>query len=127
MKRGPPSAVLVSVLPAARSAPPSIVRPLVLSVLLLTSALLLPGCSALSYYWQAFNGQMEVGRRARPIEEVMADSASGAELKRKLAYAQRAREFASRELGLPDNQSYRRYADVQRPFVVWNVFSAPPL
>ena len=96
----------------------------------LCAALLLPGCSAtstVSYYWQAFNGQMEVRRLSRPVEEVLADTASGAELKRKLAYAQRVREFASRELGLPDNRSYRLYADLRRPYVVWNVFVAPAL
>lgn len=94
---------------------------------LVCAALLLPGCSAISYYWQAFNGQMEVRRLSRPVEEVLADTATGAELKRKLAYAQRARDFASRELGLPDNRSYRLYADLQRPYVVWNVFAAPAL
>ena len=97
------------------------------------AALLLPGCSAMSYvstvsyYWQAFSGQMEVRRLSRPVEEVLADTATGAELKRKLAYAQRVRDFASRELGLPDNRSYRLYADLQRPYVVWNVFAAPEL
>ncbi len=93
----------------------------------LCAAALLSGCSAVSYYWQAFNGQMELGRRAQPVEQVLAGSDASADLKRKLAYAQRARDFASAELGLPDNQSYRRYADVQRPYVVWNVFSAPEL
>ena len=94
---------------------------------LLCAALLLPGCSALSYYWQAFNGQMEVRRLSRPVEAVLADTATGAELKRKLAYALRVRDFAGRELGLPDNRSYRLYADLQRPYVVWNVFAAPEL
>ena len=28
-------------------------------------------------------------------------------------------------LHLPDNQSYRLYADIGRPFVVWNVFATP--
>ena len=28
---------------------------------------------------------------------------------------------------LPDNRSYTRYADLGRPFVVWNVFAAPEL
>ena len=87
----------------------------------------LAGCATLSYFWQAFNGQMEVRRLSRPVEEVLADSSTGAELKRKLAYAQRAREFASRELALPDNRSYRLYADLKRPYVVWNVFAAPEL
>jgi predicted aminopeptidase len=35
------------------------------------------------------------------------------------------RDFASRELGLPDNGSYRKYADIGRPYVVWNVVAAP--
>ena len=92
---------------------------------------LFSGCSALSYslsyYWQAFAGQMEVRRLSRPVEEVLADSATGEDLRRRLAYAARARDFAVRELGLPDNRSYRLYADVQRPYVVWNVFAAPEL
>ena len=45
----------------------------------------------------------------------------------RLARAQEIRAFASRELALPDNRSYLRYTDVGRPFVVWNVFAAPPL
>ena len=94
---------------------------------LLLAASVLSGCSAISYYWQAFNGQMEIRRLSRPVEAVLADDATGPELKRKLAYAARAREFASRELGLPDNRSYRVYADVKRPYVVWNVFAAPEL
>ncbi len=37
----------------------------------------------------------------------------------------KARTFASQRLHLPDNQSYRLYADIGRPFVVWNVFATP--
>ena len=39
----------------------------------------------------------------------------------------RIRDFASKELGLPDNASYRSYADIHRPYVVWNVVAAPEL
>jgi predicted aminopeptidase len=35
------------------------------------------------------------------------------------------RNFASRELGLPDNGSYRGYADLGRPYALWNVVAAP--
>ena len=35
----------------------------------------------------------------------------------------KARTFASEHLHLPDNQSYRLYADIGRPYVVWNVFA----
>ena len=35
------------------------------------------------------------------------------------------RQFASRELALPDNGSFRSYADLGRPYVLWNVFATP--
>ena len=86
---------------------------------------LLGGCASVSYYWQSVSGQMELWRRERPIEEVIADPASPQALKDRLARVLEIRAFASGELGLPDNASYRRYADLGRPFVVWNVFAAP--
>jgi len=83
------------------------------------------GCANIGYYWQSVSGQLEVWRRERPVEEVLADPAAAWPLKDKLKRVLEIRAFASRELGLPDNQSYRRYADLGRPFVVWNVFAAP--
>ena len=37
------------------------------------------------------------------------------------------REFATRELQLPDNESFTTYADLGRPYAVWNVSAAPEL
>jgi len=88
-------------------------------------ALLAGGCANVGYYWQSVSGQLDVWSRERPVAEVMADPASAQALKERLARVIEIRDFASRELGLPDNQSYRRYADLQRPYVVWNVFAAP--
>jgi predicted aminopeptidase len=88
-------------------------------------ALLLGGCANVSYYWQSVSGQMDIWRRERRVEEVMADTATPDALKRKLATVTRIREFASRDLGLPENRSYRNYADLERPFAVWNVLAAP--
>ena len=87
--------------------------------------LLASGCANVSYYFQSVSGQLDVWRRERPIAEVIADPATGQALKDRLARVLEIRAFASRELGLPDNASYRRYADLGRPFVVWNVFAAP--
>ena len=87
--------------------------------------LLLPGCAQYGYYLQSVRGQLDIWSRERPIPDVITDTASPPALRDKLAMALRAREFASTELGLPQNQSYRRYADLERPFVVWNVFAAP--
>lgn len=91
----------------------------------LTLLLLLSGCSNIGYYWQSVNGQLDIWRRERPIEEVLKDPAVSAQLKGKLVRVQEIRTFASAELGLPENQSYRSYADLGRQYVVWNVFAAP--
>ena len=89
-------------------------------------ALAVGGCSAIEFYWQGFAGQLDLLARARPIPEV-AESTSDPVLKAKLERAQEMRAFASRELALPDNGSFTRYADLGRPYVVWNVFAAPAL
>ena len=83
------------------------------------------GCSDLGYYVQALGGHLEVMRAAQPINEMMRDQAGDALLKTSLADVQAIRQFASRQLGLPDNGSYRSYADIGRSYVVWNVFAAP--
>lgn len=91
-------------------------------VLTIAAALLpLTGC----YLMQAATGQMAIASKREPIADVLADSATPPQLRSRLEYVAAARDFASRELGLPDNESYRSYADLGRPYVVWNVFAAP--
>jgi predicted aminopeptidase len=75
------------------------------------------------YLMQAASGQMEIVQKRRPIADVVADPATSEALRTRLEYISAAREFASRELALPDNDSYRSYADLGRPYVVWNVFA----
>ena len=83
------------------------------------------GCQSLAYYTQAVGGHFNVLSRARPVSDWLADPATPPELKARLETARRIREFASESLGLPDNGSYLSYADIERPYVVWNVFAAP--
>ncbi|PKA70106.1 MULTISPECIES: aminopeptidase [Pseudomonas] len=85
--------------------------------------LLLNGCASLSYYSQLASGQLQLLRAREPVAEVIADPSRDAKLRTHLAQSQKARAFASEQLHLPDNQSYRLYADIGRPFVVWNVFA----
>jgi predicted aminopeptidase len=84
----------------------------------------LPGC-ALGYLTQAAQGQWQLMRARRPIEQVIADPAASEELKGRLRVVQDARDFAVSDLGLPDNRSYRSYSDLKRPYVVWNVVATP--
>ena len=90
-------------------------------------ALTMSGCSGLGYYVQAARGQWGLLSAARPIEDWLDDPTASEELKRRLRLARQIRDFASRELAEPDNRSYTRYADLQRPAVVWNVFATPEL
>ena len=85
------------------------------------------GCSSIGYYAQAINGHLTMLRAARPVPELLADGTSDAALKERLALSQRMRDFAVAELKLPDNASYRRFADLKRGAAVWNVVAAPEL
>ncbi|MCJ1886189.1 aminopeptidase [Pseudomonas sp. LA21] len=87
----------------------------------------LSGCSTVGYYGQLADGQLRLLAAREPVSEVVADPARDPVLRRRLEQSQEARAFASAALGLPDNGSYRLYADIHRPNVVWNVFATPEL
>ena len=99
-------------------------------ILALLAGLALAGCAhtegALGYYWQSVQGHARLLQAARPLDEWIANESTPAPLRARLQLAQRARHFAVQELGLPDNASYRSYADLGRSAAVWNVVAAPP-
>ena len=86
---------------------------------------LINGCSSASYYSQLAGGQWQILQAREPVSTVIADPQRPVVLREQLVKAQAARNFASQHLYLPDNQSYRLYADLKRPYVVWNVFATP--
>ncbi len=94
--------------------------------LALLAPVLLGACSSLGYYAQAVDGQLGVLSKRRPIAEVLADPTVSGRVKARLRLAQRARRFASEALDLPDNDSYRSYADLGRPYPAWNVVATKP-
>ena len=97
------------------------------AIALLAVACLGAGCSSVGYYAKSVGGHLDLLARAKPVAEVAADAATPAALRERLALAQRMRDFAVSELALPDNRSYRRYADLGRSAAVWNVVAAPEL
>ena len=90
-------------------------------IAMLAIATFVPGC----YYMQAARGQLDVISKREPIDDVIAAAETPEELAERLKVVQEARQFAVDELHLPDNDSYRGYADIGRDYVVWNVFAAP--
>ena len=86
---------------------------------------LLAGCETLAYYAQAVSGQVSLMQGKRTVEAMLADRSTPPALRERLELSRAIRDYASRELKLPDNGSYRSYADIDRPYAVWNVVAAP--
>src|SRR5207245_842343 len=74
---------------------------------------------------QAIKGQFSMIAHQKRIDKLVADPQTPGRLKQQLQLVDRLRGFAEQELKLPVNGHYRKYVDVQRPFVVWNVEAAP--
>ena len=81
----------------------------------------LPGC----YYAHVTAGQLEMNAKREPIAEVIERPDTPPRLRQQLELAAKARDFALDELSLPDNGSYRTYADLGRRYATWNLFAAP--
>ncbi len=94
-------------------------------ILLVVLIAAVSSCSTVGYYYQAVSGHLDLVSKERPIDEVLTDTDTTDELKQKLNLARQAREFATIQLSLPDNDSYKTYADLERPYVVWNVIATP--
>jgi len=88
------------------------------------SAFSLSGCGV-GYLLQAGHGQLQLMRARKSVDTLIASPATDDKLKSRLELARDARDFASRELALPDNRSYRSYSALGRDYVVWNVVAAP--
>lgn len=96
------------------------------SITALLAATLLGGCS-IGYYAQSVGGHLDLLTRARASQALLDDPSTEPTLRERLRLAQRIRDFAVSELALPDNASYRQYADLGRTAAVWNVVAAPEL
>jgi predicted aminopeptidase len=77
------------------------------------------------YLLQSAQGQLDLMSKREPIKQVLDKASTPPALRTQLEAVTAIRDFATRQLGLPDNGSYRSYADLGRPYVVWNVVAAP--
>jgi predicted aminopeptidase len=88
------------------------------------ACLTLSACGT-TYVAQAAGGELGVLHARKPIDQLLGDPTTPAELRGHLEQVRAARAFASAQLALPDNASYRSYADIHRTYVVWNVVATP--
>ena len=94
---------------------------------ILLAGLLLTGCGQMGYLAQSLGGHMRMMSAAEPVDVLLARPELDPKLRARLLLSQRLRDYAVAELHLPDNNSYRRYADLHRGAAVWNVIAAPEL
>lgn len=88
----------------------------------------LAGCATdIGQLGRAVGGHLSVMQASRPVQDWMDDPSTSPALRSRLELSQALRDFSIRTLKLPDNASYRRYADLGRPAVLWNVVAAPEL
>jgi predicted aminopeptidase len=97
------------------------------ALLAVASLCLTSGCAGVGYVAQSARGHLDLASRARPVKDWLADETTPPKLRERLELSQRMRDFAVDELKLPDNRSYRSYADLKRPYAVWNVVATPEL
>jgi len=83
------------------------------------------GCETFGFYKQAIKGQYQLIAGQQPIDKLLANSQTEPRLKKQLQLLQDLRGFAGKELKLPVDNHYKKYVDVHRPYVVWNVEAAP--
>lgn len=102
-------------------------RRVVTAALLVALVVGLAGCSTFTYLAQSVEGHLTLMHAAVPVSEVVAAPSTQPKLRERLELTQRIRDFSVSELHEPDNNSYRRYADLKRPAAVWNVVAAPEL
>ena len=87
--------------------------------------LCISGCTTLGYYHQSISGHLSLISQRERIDDIVNDSERDEKLIEQLILAQELRTFASSVLKLPDNDSYRSYVQLDKPYVTWNVFAAP--
>ncbi len=105
----------------------TLMKRLILHIVLLPVVLICTNaCTSISYYSQSVLGQYEILAKSQDIEQLLTEKIDPVS-KKKLALLLEILDFARQDLLLPDNGSYRRYTDLKRPYVIWNVFATEEL
>jgi predicted aminopeptidase len=94
-------------------------------VILACLALTLTSCSGAGYVAQSLKGHAGIMAARQSVSRLISDPSTPADLRARMEAASAMRQFASDELDLPDNASYRSYVDIGRDYVTIAVYAAP--
>jgi len=85
------------------------------------------GCQTIAYYSQAAKGQAQVLFGQQRISDMVKDPEVSQKLKDQLKLVLELREFAWNELKMNPENNYLKYRDLNRKYVLWVAYAAPPL
>lgn len=88
-------------------------------------ALTLSGCAGAGYVAESLKGHAGIMVARQSVSRLIADPTTPEALRARMESASAIRQFASDELDLPDNASYRSYVDIGRDYVTIAVYAAP--
>lgn len=91
--------------------------------MLIISTLTVSACTSFGYYMDLMAGHSKLLEQQKPVAELVNDENTPKRLRKLLVKSQKIRDFASKRLFLPENDSYRQYADIKRPYALWNVIA----
>lgn len=86
--------------------------------------LLVSACSDLGYYWHSTKGHLALMNKRVDIDVMLQQPDLDSDLRQRLLLVQQIREFSIDELALPESGSYANYAQLDRPYVLQNLFAA---
>lgn len=88
---------------------------------------MLTACSSIDYFSHLATGQLSLIWNREDVSALLETTELSEDLKSRLELSQNIRIFAQHELALPVGKAYTSYTDLERPYVVWNVYAAPTL
>jgi len=95
------------------------------TLVLITQSLL--ACSSVSYISHLISGQVDLLWKRQSIGSLLEDETLNPKLKERLVLASEITRFAEESLGLPVDDAYSSYSDLERPYASWSVYVAPEL
>lgn len=94
------------------------------SAVVISLAAALAGCESVAYYGQAAHGHLSLMAARQPIAGLLVEPSVDA--RQRLALLLEIRDYASKDLALPDNGSYRSVVPTTGEAVIWSVVATPP-
>jgi predicted aminopeptidase len=94
-------------------------------LLIVISVVLLSACADIGYYWHSTKGHLSLMNKRVDISTLLEDPDLDSKLRSRLLLIQKIRVFSIEALALPDNGSYTNYTQLNRPYVLKNLFAAP--